>query len=88
MGCTSSKQKSGYVRGVPPFVRADALDMAINAKSVLVLDCSVDLPKGSEASTTAKEEYLNGHIPTAHFMDLQNCKDKSSPYPMMIPPLS
>jgi 3-mercaptopyruvate sulfurtransferase SseA len=88
MGCTSSKQKSGYVRGVPPFVRADALDKAINAKSVLVLDCSVDLPKGAEDAKTVKEEYLNGHIPTAHFMDLEKCRDKSSPYANMIPPLS
>lgn len=68
-----------------PFISAEALEKLISAGSVQVLDCSVAMPK---ASKTAEEDYLNGHIPTAHFMDLENCRDKSSAFMHMIPPLS
>jgi len=41
------------------------------------------LPKNG--AKTAKEEYLACHIKGAHFLDLENFVDKSSPYPHMAP---
>ena len=53
-----------------------------------VIDCSVDLPAEGSNAKTAKEEYMACRILEAHFMDLQNCRDASSPYPNMVPPPS
>ena len=57
----------------------------ITAKQVRVIDCSAEVPKDVTDVKTAKEEYIARHIPGALFLDLENLRDKSSPYPNMVP---
>ncbi|XP_024904409.1 thiosulfate sulfurtransferase [Pteropus alecto] len=46
-----------------------------------VLDASWYSPGTREA----RKEYLERHVPGASFFDIEECKDKSSPYEMMLP---
>ncbi len=55
--------------------------------SVCVVDCSVESAL-AHPNLTAKEAYLAGHFPGAQFLDTANLRDKTSPYPNMIPSLS
>jgi len=55
-------------------------DLASKLGSVYLLDCSV-----SEKEPSAKSEFERQHISGAHFFDLENCRDKESPYPHMFP---
>ena len=55
-------------------------DLASKLGSVYLLDCSV-----AEKEPSAKSEFERQHINGAHFFDLENCRDKESPYPHMFP---
>ncbi|XP_016078872.1 PREDICTED: thiosulfate sulfurtransferase isoform X2 [Miniopterus natalensis] len=39
----------------------------------------------SPGTRDARKEYLECHVPGASFFDIEECKDKSSPYEMMLP---
>ncbi|KAK1341577.1 hypothetical protein QTO34_017992 [Cnephaeus nilssonii] len=49
--------------------------------SLRVLDASWYSP----GTRDARQEYLERHVPGASFFDIEECKDKSSPYEMMLP---
>ncbi|XP_055342607.1 thiosulfate sulfurtransferase-like [Paramacrobiotus metropolitanus] len=48
--------------------------------NMIILDCSYDLNRNVE------KDYLTGHIPGALYFSIKECRDKSSPYPQMLPP--
>ncbi|MCR6502810.1 sulfurtransferase [Shinella sp. CPCC 101442] len=50
--------------------------------NVVVLDCSWYLP---EAGKHAKDDFVQGHIPGARFIDLSDISDPDSPYVNMLP---
>ena len=50
--------------------------------TIHVFDCSWYLPS---ANRNPRAEYEAGHIPTAHFFDIDAYCDSSSPYPHMLP---
>ncbi|XP_014668637.1 PREDICTED: 3-mercaptopyruvate sulfurtransferase-like [Priapulus caudatus] len=52
------------------------------SRSVRVLDCSWHFPSSAR---DANKEYLVGHIPTSLFFDVNECADRSSGLPHMLP---
>ena len=62
------------------YINCEDLEAKISANSVYLLDCSV-----AEKEPSARSEYEKSHIKGAHFFDLENCRDKTSPYPHMFP---
>ncbi|XP_066214399.1 thiosulfate sulfurtransferase isoform X2 [Saccopteryx leptura] len=45
----------------------------------------LDVSWYSPGTRNARKEYLECHVPGASFFDIEECKDKSSPYEMMLP---
>ena len=89
MGCTANKQKLlPYKHNDQTFIKPVSLQLLKDKQKVCIIDCSVDIPQGTAEGKTAKDLYLEGHLPGAIFMDLANCRDVSSPYLHMIPPPS
>ena len=62
------------------YISCEELQQKLDSDSVYLLDCSVN-----EKEPSACAEYQKQHIKGAHFFDLENCRDKSSPYPHMFP---
>ena len=62
------------------YISCEELQQKLDSDSVYLLDCSVN-----EKEPSAGAEYQKQHIKGAHFFDLENCRDKSSPYPHMFP---
>ena len=57
----------------------NALNLSSKGSSLIrVLD-------GTGATSNAKENYLNSHIPSALYFDIEECRDKTSKYPHMLP---
>jgi len=67
---------------VPPLVTVDWLADHLTAPDVKVLDGSWYLP---QMNRNAEREYLQGHIPGAVFLDLDEVSDSDSPFPHMLP---
>ncbi|GAU96454.1 hypothetical protein RvY_07896 [Ramazzottius varieornatus] len=65
-----------------PLVSVEWLKNAIaaNRKDVVILECSY------EKNKDMYKDFIRGHIPGAIFFDMDECRDKKSPYPNMLPP--
>lgn len=63
-------------------VSTEWLEAHLNDPEVLVLDATFKLPG---ALPTARDEYAASHIPGAHFFDVDEIADKTSPLPHMLP---
>lgn len=66
---------------IPLLVSVEWLKKKLDLKDsrIVVIDASYDLNRNVE------KEYMRGHIPGSIFFDSRECRDKSSPYPNMIP---
>ncbi|XP_069509111.1 thiosulfate sulfurtransferase-like [Ambystoma mexicanum] len=60
---------------------AEALRAKQRGPSLRVLDASWYTPRERDA----RQEYLERHIPGASFFDIEVCKDRASPYEVMLP---
>ena len=69
------------LRRAPLLVKAEWVKA--NLGKVRVFDSSWYLPA---MQRNAYQEYLDGHIPSAHFFDIDEISDKSSSLPHMLPP--
>lgn len=71
---------------VPSIVSVEWLAQAISkanpAENVSILDGSW---RPSSGSVLAKKNYLDKHIPGATFFDIDECRDKTSSLPRMLP---
>ena len=60
------------------------LEIKLATENLLIFDATV-IVNPAEGELSAKETYLNGHIPGAAFLDHQQLADKQSPYQLMVP---
>ena len=67
---------------LPPLVSADWLAERLGDPSLRVLDASWYLPTSGR---DARREYVDGHVPGAVFMDLDEVSDTDSDLPHMLP---
>ncbi len=63
-------------------VSTDWLFEHLEAPDVAILDASWHLP---QSGRDPREEFLAGRIPGAHFFDIEELSDTTSPYPHMLP---
>ncbi|HEU4698495.1 MAG TPA: 3-mercaptopyruvate sulfurtransferase [Gemmatimonadales bacterium] len=68
---------------LPPLVSTAWLAERLGAPDLRVLDASWYLPA---MGRTAREEFLEAHVPGAVFFDLDAASDRTSPLPHMLPP--
>lgn len=64
-------------------VTTDWLANEMGASDLRIIDATWFIPGGDR---NAREEYLQGHIPGALFMDLDELVDSNNPVPGMLPP--
>lgn len=67
---------------VPPLVTVDWLANHLTAPDIRIIDGSWYLP---QMNRDAEQEYAEGHIPGAVFIDLDEISDDESPFPHMLP---
>lgn len=70
---------------IEPLVSTEWLAAHLADAEIVLLDASYHLP---ESGRQAHEDYRNGHIPGAAYMDLARLKDDDSPLPSMMPSAS
>ena len=63
-------------------VETDWLTQHLNAPDLVVLDASLHLPT---TGRNPKSEYLQAHIPSALFFDIDDISDEKNPLPHMLP---
>ena len=68
------------------FVSASEFAARRATQQLYVLDCSTEAPT-THASLSARDYYLQAHIPSSLFLDISNLCDKTSPYMNTIPGL-
>ncbi len=64
------------------FVNSECLEKEIKSADCVVLDCSWYLP---ETGKQGFDDFLEGHIPGARYLDLDRVSDKRSKYVNMVP---
>ena len=65
-------------------IEPEALKRKLGSDNLLIFDATV-LMNQSEGELSAKETYLQGHIPGAAFLDHLALADKQNPYQLMLP---
>ena len=68
---------------IPPLISAEELRTRLGEPGLVVLDASWYLPA---AGRDARGEYLEGHIPGARFLDIDEASDSDTGLPHMAPP--
>jgi thiosulfate/3-mercaptopyruvate sulfurtransferase len=65
-----------------PLVSTDWLGDHLDEPDLVVVDASWHMPA---TGRSGREEYLQAHIPGAHFLDIDELSDRANPAPHMLP---